>query len=175
MQSNLLLKILSILLTFIAGLITYYVFPEKKLLSNAKVDSIVVLKSKRKLLVYSNGQLLKTYTVSLGGQPIGKKEYEGDMKTPEGSYIIYDKTPNSGYHKNLGVSYPSPDDIENAKLLGKPAGGQIKIHGLRNGQGFIGKFHRWTDWTHGCIAMTNKEIDELYNAVDIGTNIEIKP
>ena len=127
------------------------------------------------MLAYSKGHLIKTYRISLGRNPIGHKEYEGDKKTPEGHYYINDKNPNSGYHKNLGILYPNKEDIENAKRLGKPVGGDVKIHGLRNGIGFLGKFHRWYDWTMGCIALTNEEIDELYNAVAIGTQIEIKP
>lgn len=118
---------------------------------------------------------MKTYTISLGGNPIGDKEYEGDKKTPEGIYYINDKNPNSGYHKNLGISYPNKKDIEQAKKLGKPVGGDIKIHGLKNRTGVIGKLHRWFDWTLGCIALTNNEMDELYYSVPIGTKIEILP
>ncbi len=157
------------------GLTVYYFYPEDKLPTDTQIDKLVVYKSKRQLLAYSNGQLLKTYKISLGRQPIGDKEYEGDKKTPEGLYFINDKNANSGYHKNLGISYPDKDDIENAKRLGKPTGGDIKIHGLRNRTGVIGKFHRWFDWTLGCIAVTDNEIDELYNAVEIGTQIDIKP
>ena len=158
-----------------AGLLIYYFYPEDKLPSNAEIDNIVVHKSERKMLVYSNGELLKIYKISLGRQPVGAKEVEGDKKTPEGIYFINDKNPYSGYHKNLGVSYPDKNDIEHAKRLGKPAGGDIKIHGLRNRFGFIGKFHRWSDWTLGCVAVTNSEMDELYRAVKIGAKIEIKP
>ena len=165
---------LTIFLT-IAGLLTYYFYPENKLPNNIQIDNIIVCKSKREMSVYSNGELLKTYKISLGRQPIGHKEFEGDKKTPEGIYSINDKNPNSGYHKNLGISYPDKNDMENAKQFGKSAGGNIKIHGFRNGIGFVGKFHRWFDWTLGCIAVTNKEIDELYSAVKIGTRIEIKP
>lgn len=106
---------------------------------------------------------------------MGHKEFEGDKKTPEGVYRIDDKNPNSGYHKNLGVSYPNDADIAHADSLGKPPGGAIKIHGLRNGCGILGKFHRWADWTMGCIAVTNSEMDELYNAVKIGATIDIRP
>ena len=159
----------------LAWVLIYYFYPETKIQNDIQIDNIVVNKSKREMLVYSNGQLLKTYKISLGKQPVGHKEFEGDNKTPEGVYSISDKNPNSGYHKNLGISYPDKDDLENARQLGKPAGGNIKIHGLRNGVGFIGKFHRWLDWTLGCIALTDKEIDELYEAVKIGTRIEIKP
>ena len=157
------------------GLTAYYFYHENKLPANIQIDKIVVYKSERQLLAYSNGQLVKTYKISLGKKPIGDKEFEGDKKTPEGLYSINDKNPNSGYHKNLGISYPNKEDIENAKRLGKPTGGDVKIHGLRNKMGFIGKFHRWFDWTLGCIAVTDDEIDELYNAVKIGTPIEINP
>ncbi|NDW11740.1 hypothetical protein D0T50_02410 [Bacteroides sp. 214] len=159
----------------LVGLLVYCVYPESKLPKDVRIDSIVVYKSKREMLVYSNGELQKKYKISLGRQPIGDKEVEGDKKTPEGIYSINDKNPNSGYHKNLGISYPNKDDLENAQRIGKSAGGNIKIHGLRNRIGFIGKFHRWFDWTLGCIAVTNEEIDELYKAVAIGTRIEIKP
>lgn len=169
-------KIISLTLFLtILGLTIYYFYPEDKLPANTQIDKLVVYKSNRQLLAYSNGQLVRTYKISLGRQPIGDKEVEGDKKTPEGLYFINDKNPNSGYHKNLGISYPNKDDIENAKRLGKPAGGDVKIHGLRNKTGFIGKFHRWFDWTLGCIAVTDKEIDELYGSVKIGTVIEIKP
>lgn len=161
-------------LIFLA-LAAYYFYPEKKLPSEIKIDHVVVEKSRRQLLAYSNGQLIKNYKISLGENPIGHKEFEGDKKTPEGLYIINDKNPNSGYYKNLGISYPNKKDIENAKRINKPVGGDIKIHGLRNRMGIIGKFHRWFNWTLGCIAVTNEEIDELYNAIEIGTPIEIKP
>ncbi len=163
------------LLLVIIGLSVYYFYPEDKLPADIQLDKLVVFKSKRQLLVYSNGKIVKTYKISLGKQPVGDKEFEGDCKTPEGLYFINDKNPYSGYYKNLGISYPDKDDIENAKRLGKPSGGNIKIHGLRNNTGAIGKFHRWFDWTLGCIAVTDQEIDELYKAVKIGTQIEIKP
>lgn len=165
---------LTIFLIFF-GLTVYYFYPEDKLPKDTQIDKLVVYKSKRQLLAYSNGQLIKTYKIALGRQPIGYKKFEGDQKTPEGLYFINDKNPNSSYHKNLGISYPNKDAIENAKRLGKQAGGDIKIHGLRNKMGFISKFHRWFDWTSGCIAVTDEEIDELYNALKIGVPIEIKP
>lgn len=123
--------------------------------------------------VYSEGLLLKTYKVSLGKNPLGRKQFEGDCRTPEGIYSIDGKNPKSAFHKNLGISYPNEKDLENAKRLGKPTGGDIKIHGLRNGKGYISKFHRWKDWTAGCIAVTDTEIDELYDAVKMGAEIYI--
>ncbi len=173
------MKLKSILLLFFLvcflGLAAYYLFPEQKLPISAQVDSIIVYKSKRELQVFLNGKLLKTYKISLGRQPFGHKEYEGDKRTPEGLYYINGKNPRSGYYKNFGISYPNEKDILHSKQINKPTGGDIKIHGLRNKVGFIGKFHRWFDWTLGCIALTNQEIDELYNHVKIGTPIEIKP
>lgn len=160
---------------FLTAFAVYYFYPEPKLPAGISIDKLVVYKSKRQLLAYSNGQLVKTYHISLGGKPAGDKEFEGDKKTPEGIYFINDKNPNSGYHKNLGISYPNDNDLAYSKNLNKPAGGDIKIHGLRNYTGFIGKFHRWSDWTLGCIAVTNDEIDELYDAVKIGTPIDIRP
>ncbi len=167
-------KLKFLLLLFVIGFIAYYFYPEPKLPKGSKIDSIVVFKSKRQLLAYSKGNLLKTYKIALGRQPIGAKQFEGDRKTPEGIYFINDKNPNSEWHKNLGISYPNQKNIENANAQGKKAGGNIKIHGLQNGKGYIGKFHRFKDWTLGCIALTNEEVDELYNAIDIGAKIEIK-
>ena len=160
---------------FLLGLIVYYFYPEQPLPKDSKIDAMIVYKSKHQLLAFSKGKLIKTYMISLGRNPVGAKEYEGDQKTPEGTYFIHDKNPNSGWHKNLGISYPNQNDMAKAKRLGKPTGGDIKIHGLKNGKGYIGKFHRWQDWTLGCIAVTNAEIDELYNAVSVGCTIEIKP
>lgn len=157
------------------ALAAYNYYPEDKLPTGVQIDKLVVLKSKRYLHAYSKGQIVKSYKISLGLQPVGDKQFEGDRKTPEGRYIINAKNPNSVAHKNLGISYPNKYDRANARRLGKPTGGDIKIHGLMNRTGFIGKFHRWLDWTYGCIAVTDNEIDELYSAVKIGTEINIKP
>jgi murein L,D-transpeptidase YafK len=141
---------------------------------NVDIDKIILIKHKRELQLVSENEIIKTYEVSLGREPIGKKEFEGDKKTPEGIYKIEDKNPNSGYYKNLGISYPNKNDINNAKSIGKPPGSLIKIHGLRNGLGWIGRFHLFFDWTMGCVAMTNDEVEELYNNVKTGTVIEIR-
>ena len=167
-----------ILLFFIllfVGLATYYYWPEKKLDTTHKITRIVVFKSKRQMNVYAGDILLKSYQISLGKSPVGDKSFEGDNKTPEGQYIINAKNPNSVCYKNLGISYPNQSDIQVSKSLGKPTGGDIKIHGLPNKQSFLGKFHRFKDWTNGCIAITNTEMEELYQAVDIGTPITINP
>lgn len=161
------------ILLFVVVILGYYFFPEKKLDFSKKIDKILVVKHKRELTVFSKGEALKTYKISLGGVPIGKKEFEGDKKTPEGIYTINDRNPNSDYHLNLAVSYPNESDSLHALKFGKSAGGEIKIHGLPNGYGFIGKFQRFQDWTLGCIALTNSEIEELFYNVPMGTEIEI--
>ena len=143
--------------------------------SDAVINKLVINKGKRELLVYQDNQLIKTYRISLGRSPIGHKTIEGDNKTPEGLYYINDKNSHSGYHKNLGVSYLNKADSEFAHSQGKSPGGDIKLHGIRNRLGLIGKFQRFFDWTAGCIALTNNEIDELYYAVPIGTPIYINP
>ena len=169
-------KVISLfILLMTMGMLSYYYFPEQKLVSDVVIDSLVVHKSKREMIAYSKGQSIKTYTISLGKVPVGAKDREGDLKTPEGTYYINDKNPNSGYYKNLGISYPNEKDIAKAKSLGAPTGGDIKIHGLRNDRGYIHKFPRRFNWTNGCIAVTNTEMEELYQAVSIGAKIEIKP
>lgn len=159
----------------IAALAGYYLMPSPKLPSGTIVDNLVVYKSKRKMEVYSGDRLVKTYVIALGRSPVGHKEYEGDCKTPEGVYKINDRNPNSAYHKNLGISYPNEQDVAHARTIGKDPGGHIKIHGLRNDRGYIGKFHRWKNWTAGCIAVTNEEVDELYAAVKKDAVITIRP
>ncbi len=139
------------------------------------VDSIAIHKQLREMLVFNNGILVKGYSVSLGSSPEGDKEFEGDGKTPEGWYFINGKNPNSIYHKNLGVSYPNAEDIAFAASIDKHTGGDIKIHGLPQGyEGFRRKYLA-KDWTAGCIAVSNKEIDELYDAVKVGTPVFITP
>ena len=148
---------------------------ETPLPENAVIDRLVVHKSKRTMSAYSKGKLLKTYPIALGKQPVGHKHFEGDGKTPEGEYRINDRNPNSAYHKNLGVSYPNEADKAYAAAQGKSPGGLIKIHGIKNGWGSIGKRHLQRDWTDGCIAVTDEEIDELYRSVKHNAEIEILP
>ena len=143
--------------------------------ADAVIDRIVVEKAKREMTVHAAGKVLKTYRIALGQSPVGAKQVEGDMKTPEGLYTINDKNARSQYHKNLGISYPEARDRARAKQLGMPPGGAIKIHGLPNGGINVGSLHRLRDWTWGCIAVTNAEVDELFRAVPVGTPIEIKP
>lgn len=137
---------------------------------------MVINKKDRELSVFNkNNKLLKKYKIALGFEPRGKKEFQGDGKTPEGTYYINDKNSKSIAHKNLGISYPNSEDVKNSLLIGKATGGDIKIHGLMNKWWFAGKTHRLFDWTNGCIAVNNYEIDELFANVSIGTKIIINP
>jgi murein L,D-transpeptidase YafK len=139
------------------------------------VDRIVVWKSKRRLEAYAGGSLVASYKVALGKEPVGAKHVAGDNKTPEGQYIINAKSATSKYHKNLGISYPNAADARAAALAGKSPGGDIKIHGLQNGLGMLGRWQTLRDWTAGCIALSNAEIDDLYAHTAVGTPIEINP
>lgn len=142
---------------------------------NLKADKIIVEKSKRKLSLYSQNKLLKEYSIALGSNPEGPKTQEGDGKTPEGSYIIDARNSKSAYHLSLHISYPNEKDIEQANAKGVSPGGQIMIHGLPKGLGWIGSLQNMRDWTLGCIAVTNSEIEEIWKLVPDGTTIEIKP
>ena len=142
---------------------------------NTPITRLVVMKSKRKMWAYNQDTLVKIYPISLGKSPIGHKQFEGDKKTPEGIYRINERNPNSAYHKNLGISYPNAEDKAYALSQGKSPGGLIKIHGLPNKFPDIGRQHLRKDWTDGCIAVTNEEIDELFNAVVHNAEIDIRP
>lgn len=142
---------------------------------NLKADRIIIKKKDRKLVLLAGGQELKSYKVALGGNPIGAKMKEGDGRTPEGLYFIDKHDPNSSFHWSLHISYPSASDRERARRDGVRPGGDIMIHGIKNGLGFIGRLHRFADWTQGCIALTNPEIEEIYKAVPDGTPVEIRP
>jgi murein L,D-transpeptidase YafK len=170
------MKLLTLVILII-GLIIYRFYPYSPMPDNIAIEKIIVDKSERKLMVYADGSVIKTFTIALGDQPIGPKEKKDDEKTPEGEYIINGKLGEgvSGFYKNLGVSYPSTKDKLNARQKGFSTGGDIKIHGLKNGLGFIGRFQSWMDWTDGCMAVTNEEMDDLYRHVKIGTPIIINP
>lgn len=143
--------------------------------NKTQADSILIEKKARLLTVFSKGKSIKTYKVALGRNPVGAKTKEGDNKTPEGIYYIDSKNIKSSYHRSLHVSYPNPYDLQNAKKSGVTPGGNIMIHGIKNGLGWVGRFHRITDWTKGCIAVTDEEIEEIWDMVPMGTKVEIRP
>jgi murein L,D-transpeptidase YafK len=138
-------------------------------------DRVLVEKAARRLTLLRNDVPLKVYRVALGRAPIGPKQQEGDQRTPEGIYSIDFRKADSDFHRALHVSYPEQRDIDRATANGVPPGFDIMIHGIRNGLGWIGTFHRRTDWTAGCIAVTDFEMEEIWRAVPDGTPIEIRP
>jgi murein L,D-transpeptidase YafK len=146
-----------------------------KLPDSILIDSIAVHKEEREMLVFHKHQLVKIYRIQLGLNPVGRKQVNGDFKTPEGLYHITSRNKNSLFHKSLGISYPNTEDVARAKRLGKSPGGDIVIHGLPNRDKHVGPDRYRNDWTWGCIAVRNEEIDELFNLVLPGTPILITP
>lgn len=144
------------------------------MLAEGVADSIVVEKGNRRLTLFSRGEAIKTFMVALGKNPVGPKRVRGDRRTPEGVYRIEAHNPWSRFHLSLRVSYPNAEDKRAAAKLGKSPGGDIMIHGLPKPFANYGQEHRLTDWTEGCIAVTNAEIEEIYRAVRHGAMIEIK-
>jgi len=139
-----------------------------------EVTSIVVNKAARKMYLMHGDRVLRDYEFELGFAPVGDKQFEGDGKTPEGTYIIDRRNPNSKFHLSLGISYPNAQDIAEARAMGKQPGGDIFIHGQPNAfksrRGTVGE-----DWTWGCIAVTNREMEQIYAMVKTGTVISIRP
>jgi murein L,D-transpeptidase YafK len=140
-----------------------------------KVDLISVEKSAHSLTLMSKGNALKTYHVALSTVPVGAKERVGDHKVPEGKYTVDEKKPASRFHLALHVSYPNAADRARAKKLGVDPGGEIEIHGPEKKYAWLGSLHREHDWTDGCIAVTDAEIEEIYPLVAVGTAVEIRP
>lgn len=148
---------------------------EDRLPADARADKVVVFKKERTLVLLDHGKILKKYKVALGGDPIGPKACQGDHKTPEGHYILDRRNERSRFYRSLHVSYPNADDRARAQKSGVDPGGDIMVHGLPNGFGWLGNTHRVRDWTDGCIAVTNEEMDEIWRAVADGIPIEIQP
>ncbi len=138
-------------------------------------DKVLIEKKERRLRVLSKGEVIKTYKIALGGNPVGPKERQGDSKTPEGTYIIDSRNRDSGYHLSLHISYPNEKDKMRAKELGVSPGGDIMIHGIKNGLTWVGASHAEVDWTKGCIAVADEEMEEIYKLVPNGTIVEIRP
>ncbi len=138
-------------------------------------DRVLVLKKERMLQLLNHGKAIKTYKVALGGDPLGSKTRQGDHKTPEGVYVLDARNPHSQFYKSIHISYPNADDRAAARQKGVSPGGDVFVHGLPNGYRYVGAAHRLKDWTDGCIAVTDREMDEIWQAVADGTPIEIRP
>ncbi|MHB0947975.1 MAG: L,D-transpeptidase family protein [Gemmatimonadaceae bacterium] len=138
-------------------------------------DSVVVEKATRRLTLFFQGMPLKSYVVALGRNPVGDKVRIGDNRTPEGLFHIATRNATSKFYRSLRISYPDAAHQMRADAMGVSPGGDIMIHGLPAGREQVGGLHRKTDWTEGCIALTNQEIDEIWSLVPDGVPIQIKP
>ncbi len=140
-----------------------------------KVNQVLILKKDHKLLLLGGQTVIKVYAVAIGKGGLSPKQREGDHKTPEGFYTIDRRKENSRFHRALHISYPNESDSERARKLGVEPGGDIMIHGIANGLGWLGSLHRLIDWTDGCVAVTDAEIEEIWSLVPDGTPVEIRP
>lgn len=143
---------------------------ELKPYTGPEITRVVIYKERRKLYLLSGTEVIETFRIDLGGNPIGPKQFEGDQKTPEGSYLVDRRNPKSSYHLSLGISYPNKTDWEFADSQGKNPGGNIFIHGRAGENRGKGR-----DWTAGCIAVKDREIEQIYMMVRDGTQVDIFP
>lgn len=146
---------------------------KQAMLNNIVVDKVFVDKSARTLQLLSDDKVIKSYHIALGGNPIGHKQQQGDQRTPVGSYTLDYKNEKSKFYRSIHISYPNTTDKARAKSRGVSAGGDIMIHGQKKGFGALGVLNQQRDWTEGCIAVTDDEMDEIIAAVKVGTPIEI--
>lgn len=140
----------------------------------AGVDLVKVDKSDNKMYLLADGKIVKEYHVAFGETPRGHKEQEGDQKTPEGTYTLDYKKEDSSFYRAMHISYPNAQDIKNAESKGVSAGGFIMVHGQRNWLGWFSSITQKYNWTNGCIALTNAEMDEFMDLVETGTKIHIQ-
>jgi murein L,D-transpeptidase YafK len=173
MKRHILIAVAFVCAMSIAWAVPFLGVSQPPLSSDTTADSVVVEKSMHRLILFKNGQALRTYRVALGRGGPEPKVREGDARTPEGTYFIDRRNPHSCCHLALHISYPNATDVAAARARGVSAGSDIEIHGLRRGLGWLGRFHRVVDWTHGCIAVTDGEMDEIWRAVPDGTPVVI--
>lgn len=139
-------------------------------LANSNIaDMVVIFKGSRRLVLYRDGTPIRSFDIGLGWEPEGQKQFEGDGRTPEGSYYINRRNPNSAFHLSLGISYPDPNQVAAAAAVGVNPGGDIFIHGG------LGQRRQKGDWTAGCIAVTDRQIEEIWRMVPDGALVVIQP
>ena len=171
--------LLAALVTVFAGLLAvslvFYVAPVAVPSQVPSVDFILVEKHAHQMQMYSQGVFVRSYDIALGRGGSGAKAKSGDNKVPEGLYRIIGRNPLSAFHLSLRIGYPTAQQQKDAERAGVDPGGDVMIHGLRNGLGWLGSWHRMLDWTRGCIAVTDDEIEQIWKTVPNGTLIEIRP
>lgn len=157
------------------SLLLIAVFLSSSTFASETADSVLVDKSDKKLYLLKDGSVLAEYSVAFGADPKGHKQQEGDERTPEGDYILDYKKADSAFYKAIHVSYPNQADKQNAAAKGVDPGGLIMIHGQPNGLGWLSFLTQRFNWTDGCIAVSNRDMDEIWNSVAANTPIEIRP
>jgi murein L,D-transpeptidase YafK len=157
-----------------AGVIACYTWWPISGVPRSTAGRVVVLKSEHTMVLFRSDREICTYRVAIGRGGEGPKERQGDHKTPEGNYILDYKNPRSGFHRAIHISYPNASDRSRAAREGVAPDGDIMVHGIKNGFGWVGRLHRLVDWTDGCIALTNAETDQFCELVPEGTPIEIQ-
>jgi len=146
-----------------------------QLIAAEKADMVRVVKSEKRLYLLKENEVFASYPVKFGANPKGHKQQQGDERTPEGRYFLTYKNADSAFYRSIHISYPNALDQENARSLGVDPGGDIMIHGQANGWQWAGFFTQLVNWTDGCVALTNSNMDQVWNAIDPGTPIEILP
>lgn len=144
-------------------------------MADESANRIIVEKSEHLMYVMAGDSILAKFSIALGANPKGHKHQEGDERTPEGLYVLDYKNSDSSFYKSIHISYPNAEDVKAAEVAGVDPGGQIMIHGQRNGFGWLARITQRSDWTDGCIAITDAEMDRLWKLVRVGTTIEIRP
>jgi murein L,D-transpeptidase YafK len=156
------------------GMTVYYFFPESSLPGDKPVERLELYKAKKIMIAYAGNEVLKTYAVSLGKKG-GRDRFDDEDKLPDGEFVVADKNKRSSLYKSIiFISRQEYDEIQNKSKPVKK-GGPNQIHGMKRGYGFIGKFHRWVNWTKGGIALTDQEIDDLFRLIEPGTQVIINP
>jgi len=140
-----------------------------------KADKVLVIKSEKRLYLMEEGKQIASFRATFGANPVGHKERKGDERTPEGHYVLDYKNSNSQFYKSIHISYPNAQDRRKARRLGVNPGGDIMIHGQTNGWGWAGPLMQFFSWTDGCVPLSDSDMDKVWEAVDPGTPIEIRP
>ena len=140
-----------------------------------KADKVLVDKSEKRLYLIKDGERFMSLPVTFGGEPKGHKVQQGDQRTPEGHYTLEWKNSNSKFYKSIRVSYPNAEDRAKAERLGVDPGGDIMVHGQANGWQWASPLLQFFSWTDGCVALSNKNMDKVWESVEPGTPIEIRP
>ena len=167
------LWILIAVLVLGAGLLFRF-WPHQPLPAGTRADSILVDKSARTLSLLKDGNVVASFRIALGRHPEGHKTQRGDGRTPEGHYFISRREAHSHFYRALEVSYPNAEDKQRAAKIPADAGADIMVHGIKNGLGWLGRLHRLVDWTDGCMAVTNEEMQDIWDATYKGIAIEIR-